>query len=334
MYTTQHTDRSHLSQDDRAVIAALRNNGATLRAIAQVIHKHYATVCRELLRNAEHSGVYDAPRAHKRCVLRRAHSKHGARKIENNPILGRHIEAQLCGNHPLGDWSPAVIAHSTHNVCHQTIYAWIRRSRPDLRRMLPRRGKYRRQYGATRVPPSQGWMTNIRSIDTRPEEVWNRSTLGHFEGDTVVLERGVRALVTLVDRKSRFLIAELIHAAVGISYAVHETLVARLAPLPPLLRQTITPDRGSEFSYWDMTEKEVPGLLFYFAHPRAPWERGTNEHTNGLLRRYFPKKAKHESITQAQVAAVVRMINHRPRRSLNWETPCTVFGACCVSRSN
>lgn len=332
MYKTQHTDRTHLSQEDRAVIAALRNSGATLRAIARVIHKHYSTVCRELLRNTERDGVYDAARAHKKCRVRRVNAKYGTRKIENNPTLAWRIEAQLRGNHPLGDWSPAAIAHSIASVCHQTIYSWIRRSRPDLRRILPRRGKYRRQYGMRKAPPSRGWMTHIRSIDSRPDEVRDRTTLGHFEGDTVVLARGVRALVTLVDRKSRFLIAELIGAAIGISYEVHETLVARLSPLPSELRQTVTPDRGSEFSYWDMTEKEVPGLLFYFAHARAPWERGTNEHTNGLLRRYFSKKDKHESITKAQVALVVRMINHRPRKSLNWETPCKVFGACCVSR--
>jgi len=332
MYTTQHTDRTHLSQEDRAVIAALRRSGETLRAIAEVIHKHYSTVCRELLRNTERSETYDALLAHKRCRVRRLKARYGTRKIENNPTLASTIETQLRGNHPLGDWSPAVIAHDVQSVCHQTIYSWIRRSRPDLRRILPRRGKYRRQYGTKKVHSTRAWMDNMRSIDSRPADVRNRTTLGHFEGDTVVLARGSRALVTLVDRKSRFLIADLIGAAMGISYEVHETLVARLSSLPPELRQTITPDRGSEFSYWGMTEKEIPGLLFYFAHARSPWERGTNEHTNGLLRRYFSKKEKHESITKAQVADVVRMINHRPRKSLHWETPCKVFGACCVSR--
>jgi transposase, IS30 family len=332
MYTSQHTDRTHLSQDDRAVIEALHMQGATLRDIAQVIHHHYSTICRELERNSDGNGTYIARSAQKKSVARRRFAKCGARKIENNPVLGRIIEEKLHGKHPRGDWSPAVIARVLGTLCHQTIYTWIRRSRPDLRQFLPRYGRNRRQYGSKTVPASRGWMTYIRSIDTRPDDVRNRTTLGHFEGDTVVLERGVRALLTLVDRKSRFLIADLISGTVGMSYAVHETLVAHLAPLPPCLRQTITPDRGSEFSYWDMTEKEVPGLRFYFAHPRAPWERGTNEHTNGLLRRYFSKKDKHGNITTAQVAEVVWMINHRPRKSLDWETPCKVFGACCVSR--
>lgn len=331
MYKTQHTDRSHLSQEDRAVIEALRAQGATLRVIAHIIHKHHTTVCRELARNCDANGMYVARHAEKKHHARRRAAKYGSRKIENDSALESIIEEKLRGTHVRGDWSPAVIAHVVGTICHQTIYSWIRRSRPDLRRVLPRCGKYRRKYGSRKAPSHKGWMTNIRSIDTRPDEVRHRTTLGHFEGDTVVLERGVRALVTLAERKSKFLIADLIGAAMGISYEVHETLVAHLAPLPPFLRQTITPDRGSEFSYWDMTEREVHGLRFYFAHARAPWERGTNEHTNGLLRRYFPKKEKHDMITKTQVAEVVWMINHRPRKSLNWETPCKVFGACCSS---
>lgn len=331
MCTSQHTDRPHLSQEDRAVIEALHKQGATFRYIAEIIQHHYSTVCRELQRNRDGSGTYVARYAQKKSLARRRSAKIGSRMIESDPHLEQVIEEKLRGKHTRGDWSPAVIAYVLGGICHQTIYTWIRRSRPDLRQFLPRCGKYRRQYGSRRVPPSRGWMTNIRSIDTRPDAARNRTSPGHFEGDTVVLERGVRSVVTLVDRKSRFLIAEIVGAAIGISYEVHETLVARLRSLPPRLRRTITPDRGSEFSYWDMTEKEVPGLLFYFAHPRAPWERGTNEHTNGLLRRYFPKTDKHATITKAQVAEVVWMINHRPRKSLNWKTPCKVFGACCSS---
>lgn len=331
MCTRQHTERSHLSQEDRAVIEALCAQGATLRTIAECIHAHYSTVSRELARNSDAAGLYTARHAHKKCTKRRLAGRYGTRKIENTPELERIITKKLRGVHAYGDWSPSVISHAVGSVCHQTIYSWIKRSQPDLRRMLPRRGKYRRQYGSRKTPPLRGWMTHIRSIDTRPRTVLHRTNVGHFEADTIVLERGVRSIVTLVDRRSRFLIADVVGAATGISYEIHEAIVARLSCLPPHLRQTITPDRGSEFSYWDMTEKEVPGLLFYFAHARAPWERGTNEHTNGLLRRYFPKRDKHATITGAQLAEVVWMINHRPRKSLNWKTPCQVFGGCCTS---
>lgn len=329
MCTTQHTHRTHLSQEDRAVIEALHANGETLRAIAAVIHKHYSTVCRELERNRNTSGLYTARHAHKACARRRLAAKYGARKIENDPALAHHIQEKLRGSHVRGDWSPRIIAHFSANVCHQTIYSWIRRSRPELRRFLPRCGKYRRRYGSLKAP-SRGWTTRIRTIEARPQEVHTRAELGHYEGDTVLLSRS-HALLTLVERKSKFLIADLLTARVGMAYEVYLSTVARLSALPLPLRKTLTPDRGGEFAYWDMAEREVDGLTIYFAHPHAPWERGTNEHTNGLLRRYFPKGEKHDTVTKAQVAEVVWMINHRPRMSLNWDTPCKVFGACCTS---
>ena len=329
MCPTQHTKHSHLTQEKRVVIEALMSQGNTIRAVAMVINVHYSTVSRELSRNSGLSGLYTAKSAQKACRLRRLQSKFFKRKLENDPVLAKEIERQLRGKHQRGDWSPAVIAHSLGTLCYQTIYTWIKRSRPDLRQLLPRCGKYRRSYGSSKRP-SCGWTTKVRCITSRPQEIDERVTLGHYEGDTVVLNKS-NALLTVVDRKSKFLIAELISGGVGIAYAVHESLVKQLSSLPPLLRKSVTQDRGGEFAYWDMTETEIPGLTIYFAHPHSPWERGTNEHTNGLLRRYFPKKEKHDTITKAQVEEVVWMINHRPRKSLNWETPCQVFGACCGS---
>ncbi len=325
----QHTKRIHLTQEKRVVTEALVGQGSTIRAIANIIEVHYSTVSRELSRNRGSNGLYTAKVAQKACCLRRLKARYCKRKIENDPVLAHAIEERLRGKHRRGDWSPAVIAHTIGSFCHQTLYTWIQKSRPDLRRVLPRCGKYRRSYGSSKRP-SRGWTTTIRSITTRPEEVSVRTTLGHFEGDTVVLSRSI-AILTVVDRKSKFLIAELINGGVGIAYAVHEALVSRLSVLPPALCKSLTPDRGGEFAYWDMTETEIPNLTIYFAHPHSPWERGTNEHTNGLLRRYFPKKEKHDTITHAQVAEVAWMINHRPRKSLNWETPCMVFGGCCSS---
>ncbi len=329
MCHTQHTKRTHLTQENRMVIEALREKGTTIRAIAVIIEVHYSTVSRELSRNRGSSGLYTAKFAQKACRLRRLRAKYDKRKIENDPVLAHTIEELLQGKHSRGDWSPAVIAHTLGLFCHQTIYTWVRQSRPDLRRLLPRCGKYRRSYGSSKRP-SRGWTTKIRSITTRPQAVTDRTTVGHYEGDTVVLNRS-NAILTVVDRKSKFLIAELINGGVGIAYAVHEALVTRLSVFPPTLRKSLTPDRGGEFAYWDMTETEIPGFTIYFAHPHSPWERGTNEHTNGLLRRYFPKGEKHDTITQAQVTEVVWMINHRPRKSLNWKTPCMVFGGCCSS---
>lgn len=332
MCTSQHTGRLHLTQEDRAVIDALRTDGETLRSIARVIRKHYSSVCRELNRNAHGDGSYGARFAQKQARRRRLLSRAGTRKIESDPALAEAIEARLRGSHPRGDWSPLLIARFTPGISHQTIYAWVRRSRPDLRRILPRGGRYRRQYGSRRNP-KRGWTTRIRSIEHRPPEAHARQEVGHFEGDTVLLSRS-RALLTLVDRKSRFLMASIVSARAGMVYDVHLSTVAAFSKLPAHMRKTLTPDRGGEFAYWDLTERDVPDLTVYFAHARAPWERGTNEHANGLLRRYFPKSEKHDTVTEAQVAAVVWMINHRPRKSLNWDTPCKAFGGCCVSDVN
>lgn len=329
MCQTQHTKRIHLTQGKREVIEVLFSKGASIRFIARTIDVHYATVYRELVRNSSRGGVYTAKFAQNASIKRRRYAKYCTRKIENNPALAESIERYLKGAHCRGDWSPAIIAYVLGSCCHQTLYTWIRQSRPDLRKLLPRCGKYRRSYGSSKRP-SRGWTTKIRSITNRPEEISTRTTLGHYEGDTVVLNRS-SSILTVVDRKSKFLIAELITGGVGIAYAVHEALVSRLSVLPPALCKSLTPDRGGEFAYWDMTEAKIPALTIYFAHPHSPWERGTNEHTNGLLRRYFPKGEKHDTITNAHVSEVVWMINHRPRKSLNWETPCMVFGGCCSS---
>ncbi|MBI2121065.1 MAG: IS30 family transposase [Parcubacteria group bacterium] len=100
---------------------------------------------------------------------------------------------------------------------------------------------------------------------------------------------------------------------------------------PLSYRQTVTYDRGSEFAWWDETEKGLTGTKIYFAHPHRPWERGTNERTNGLIRRYFPKGQKFATLTNDDVAKVVWRLNHRPRKILRWRTPCEVFERCCSS---
>lgn len=116
MCTVQHTGHSHLSQDDRVVIEALRAQGATLRTIAECIHKHYSTVSRELTRNGNTQGVYTAHDAQKKSATRRLHSRHGTRKIEHDAELARAIETKLRGAHPLGDWSPAIIAQGVCKI--------------------------------------------------------------------------------------------------------------------------------------------------------------------------------------------------------------------------
>ena len=306
----------HTTQEEKTALAALLRAGYSQRSAAKELGINQSSVSRELARNTKTGTSYHAGRAQQMADDRRVMSKTAARSIERDPALAHRIEAQL---HPLV--SPEVIAHD-ESVCHETIYAWIYRSRPDLKVRLPQRGKKRRRYGSKREA-KQGWTKDVRSIHTRGSGAARRSRTRHFEGDTL---RGDReALLTLTDRKSRF------EDAVKIPYEgcdpVHGAILTRQKKLAA---RSFTFDRGSCFSLWRMIERDTNARV-YFADPHAPWQRGTNENTNGRLRRVFPKGTDFSTITQRDVDRVVRLMNHTKRKCLNWRTPCEVFHGRCTS---
>lgn len=293
------------------------NLGYEQEDIAQELKRSSSSVSREIQRNSKANGEYEPRYAHKQSKLRRKRSKRGSRKIENDINLSKRIEKRL---HPL--ISPEVIAHD-EKVCHESIYAWIYRSRPDLKMFLPQRGKKRRRYGSKRGK-KQGWTQNVRSIDVRFKGANNRSRLRHFEGDTVRLDGG--ALLTHTDRKSRFEIVHLIPNETANQAYVNVKSDHHLKKA-----KSITYDRGSTFADWRMIERAT-GTKIFFAHAHHPWERGTNENHNQRLRRVFPKGSKYSSIKKRDLAKVVWIMNHTKRKCLNWCTPCEVYGGCCTSR--
>lgn len=331
---TQHKSFAHLTQDERYRIETLLEEKYTYREIARAVKRDISVISREVRRNKRSDGGYCASTAERRKDKRRLLSKYGSRIIENDARLGTLIEELLRGSHDEnGDWSPEVIANTTlkGQVSHATIYLWIKRSRRDLVHLLPNQGRRRATYGslATRKFREQ----SLPSIEMRPDSVESRKELGHFEGDTVVLKEG--RLHTLVERKSRFLIADLTTIrGPGLAMQISESAIVNLSDLPLGYRQTITYDQGSEFAWWDEMEKGLRGTKVYFAHARSPWERGTNERTNGLIRRYFPKGSRAVKVNTDIIAKVVWMLNHRPRKILQWRTPCEVFGRCCTSSLN
>ena len=331
---TQHKVSAHLTQEDRFRIETLREEGKNHHGIATSLLVDDSVISREFSRNKEKDGGYCAIKAQKKADKRRCESKHGARKIEHDPDLAKEIEDALRGgDSERGDWSPEVIANVTGKgrISHTAIYAWIKRERKDLRCLLPHQGRRRKKYGS-QTEHGTIQTTNPRSIDDRSLEIEKREELGHYEGDTVILKEG--RLHTLVERMSRFLIVDFISVlGMGLAMQISEGAVRNLCTLPLSHRRTITYDRGSEFAWWDETEKGLVGLTIYFAHAHSPWERGTNERTNGLIRRYFPKGKTFAMLTHDDVAKVVWRLNHRPRRILRWRTPCDVFGECCSSRA-
>jgi len=300
---------THITRDDRVVISLSLRSSESCAEISHRIRKDKGAVWREINRNKDSDGIYRVWNANKKAEQRRKWSKYDSRKIENNEKLAKHIESKL---HPLV--SPEVVAHEV-GITHETIYAWIYRSRPDLKVKLPQRGKKRRRYGSKREV-KQGWTKDVRSIHEKPEgkECW--------EGDTM---KGctLARLLTHVEQESLF--AKVNLTPDGTADTVHAILKKR--PIPG----TIIYDRGSEFALWKMIERDTDATIF-FADSHSPWQRPKNENTNGRIRRIFPKKFDFSTIKQRDVDKVVWLMNHTPRKSLSWRTPCEVYGKCCTSR--
>lgn len=306
----------HITRDQRTALTALLRSGYSQRRAARELSLNQSSISRELARNRRADGSYQAPQAHLLTRARRRQSKFRYRKIENDSALASRIEMRL---DPL--ISPEVIAQD-EPVSHEAIYAWIYRSRPDLKMELPQRGRKRRRYGSKREQ-KQGWTKDVRAIEERPAGAEHRSRTHHFEGDTLRGTHG--ALLTHTDRKSRF---EIVHkvASEGADEA-HRMIVTN----PHLTNaRTITYDRGSTFALWRMIERDTTATV-YFANARHPWERGTNENTNGRLRRVYPKGFDFGTITQQDLDAVVWRMNHTKRKCLDWRTPCEMFRQCCTS---
>ena len=331
MYT-KHRASLHLTQEDRFVIETLLQEHYSYRNIEESTGIPFFTVGREIERNKDSRGRYSAKVAEEKSKERRLNSKRSSQKIETNYPIAKIIEEHLSGTDSLhGDWSPEVIANTVlkGKICHQTIYSWIKRSRKDLLHHLPHQGRRRIKYGQKKAR-LVAYRALMPSIEERPEEVLSREKIGHYEGDTIVLKEG--RIHTLAERKSRFLLGELITVkGTGLAWHISESAIKIFSKIPKTHRKTLTYDRGSEFSWWNEVEKNVTKFKIYFAHPYHSWERGTNERSNGLIRRYFPKGEKFATIKDEDVQKVLSMINHRPRKILRWKTPCEVFGRCCSS---
>jgi IS30 family transposase len=215
-----------------------------------------------------------------------------------------------------------VLTQKGTTIVASTIYRYIHERAPHLKRYLrSQKGKYRRKHG-TKVREKARELAKKRRIDERPRVVERRGRLGDFEGDTMLgRDKRVR-IVTLVDRRSGYLISYLLPK--HNSELLTKLAVLKLKRLPKGKRRTLTLDNGTEFSDWERLEKQT-GMTIYFAYPYHSWERGTNENTNGLLRQYFPKSMDFNLITPQELAEVVKRLNVRPRKRLKFKSPKQVF---------
>ena len=322
---------AQLTSEERYVIYHLKLYRLSLREIARRLGRHHSTISREIKRNGPiiSTWVYWHQGAHQQALARRKIPRH-FRRYAHVPLV-RYVERGL-----RADWSPDVIAASLKQqypddprmrVSIETVYRWVYRDARlggHLFNCLCRCHKKRRRQH--RYGTGRGLIPGRISIDKRPELVATRHRFGDWEGDTVEGAKGSGHITTHVERKSRYLIAgKLANKTAAVT--AHAVTTA-FRKIPAVLRRTLTLDNGKEFARFSDIEKET-GLDIYFADPYSAWQRGTNENTNGLLRRYFPKGMDFKTVTQETLAEIVKKLNHRPRKCLGYQTPHEVFMQAC-----
>jgi len=316
-----------LTPTERDRLALWKSRGKSLRWIAQKLERHVSTISRELKRN-RWGNHYVAIHAQSQASKRK--SKAGKREpLKDSQTYTYVLEKLRWG------WSPEQIAgrlefEQSHKVIsHEAIYQFIyaeENSDKKLWEKLPRKQKRRRKkYGRK---SQRGHIPDRVSIHERPAEVETRQIIGHWEGDSVEGKAHRSGVHTQVERKTRVTLLAKLN-----NLSSEETLRAQkqvFSWLPKQLKKSTTNDNGKEFYFHKGFELPV-----YFADPYSSFQRGTNENTNGLLRRYFPKGTDFTSVTQAELNDIAQELNNRPRKCLNYATPIEVFRVelrkCCDS---
>lgn len=309
----------HLTIEERDRIAELVHRSADQKEIAAALGRARSTISRELRRNRTGEEYYAAQAQQQ--AERRRRERPLVRKMDH-PEINETVRTRLAQ-----EWSPEQIAgrlkqeHPAAPQCRisaPAIYAWIKRNPhcPHWQSFLRRRGKrpWRRKNAAASPCGAR--------IHNRPEVIEQRLRLGDFEGDTVLGPPGTGGLATLVDRKSRYTI--IVKVQSKDADHVHEKIKQRLKELDEKRRHSITFDNGTEFARCHRLEQHLR-LELYFADPGCPYQRGTNENTNGLIRQYFPKGTDFRDVTHHEVRRVENRLNDRPRHCLAFRTPAEVF---------
>lgn len=313
---------NHLTLIEREKIMYFHAQKYSVSAIARELHRSKSTISRELRRNAD-DGFYQPASAQHRYTQRRARC-HPHRRLDD-PKLRSYVRDKFLNQ----QWSPEEISgrlalehHKviiSDNTIYRAIYAGLfddpHRSHGNrsVIRKLRHHGKSRHKKGRTET---RGKIRISNDISKRPAGAENRSRRGHWEGDTVAGKVGRACIVTLVDRKTRYLVGG--KAAGKCAADVNAVMIAAWQGQPV---RSITPDRGKEFAKHAEVTEALDGVKFYFPQPHQPWARGTNENTNGLLREYFPKGQDISDIPEEYIQEMFDKLNYRPRKCLGYKTP-------------
>lgn len=329
----------YLSEDERIEIADLRQSGLSMRAIATRLGRAPSTISRELRRNTVAGRRYQPFEAHRRAAVRRA--RHRRRRVETNIRLGV-VVAQLL----LRRWSPQQISRHLRRrfsddpsmqLCHESIYQVVNQRNSRFMRLSPlephrrsplRTGRDHRRAHRRQQHRRPRFQQPMLTIHDRPFPPLDRSEAGHWDGDLIIGNDHVSAIATLVERQIRML--RLVHLTRSDADSLHVALVDRMEDLPPTLMRSITWDPGTEMARHFATADKLKAPV-YFCDSRSPWQRGSNENTNGRLRDYFPKGVSLASHLPTHLLAVEDELNHRPRLVLQDRCPADLFAVLLTS---
>ena len=309
--------------------------GLSVRSMARALRRAPSTVSREICRNGGRP-AYRASTADRSAWDRAQRPKRC--KLAQNRALARTVAEKL-----RLQWSPYQVAgwlkrtypqDETRQVSHETIYRTLfiqarGALKKELLQHLRRTRGMRRSRHHTQKTPEHGRITETVSISERPAEAEDRAVPGHWEGDLFFGSHNSQ-IVTLVERQTRYVM--LVKVAGKDSETVINALIKQARTLPRELYKSLTWDRGSEMAEHRRFSLATD-IKVYFCDPQQPWQRGSNENTNGLLRQYFPKGTDLSDISQTKLNAIARRLNERPRQTLGFETPAERFGKCVASTS-
>jgi IS30 family transposase len=299
--------------------------GSSLRAIAYGLNRSPSSISREIRQSKVVKLKYYRAIFAQQESNKSRHKLRKNRKLVNNPLLRKFVLSYLTKN-----WSPEQIAKRlvilypndmSMRISHETIYSYIYvKPRGTFRRRLisylRRSHKYRRKKDGRRG--KIGTIQDYFSIEKRPPEIAGRAIPGHWEGDLMIGSHNASTIGTLVERTTRMTL--LVKLANQDSRIVRRAFTEEFRHLPKGLKRTLTYDQGGEMAQHKLFTKQTK-ITVYFAHPHSPWERGTNENTNSLLRQYFPKGTDFSKITKTKLKEVQDELNDRPRKTLGFYTP-------------